>query len=170
VLPNFSALVFIGLKDELLAAQVAARSTKKQLEGEVALNGRLRTAISDLSASWELEPVDESREAARGDALVDQLRYLGATLRDRVRDALHIGVKWAMAVVCSSFSYDMEVVSHGFVTDISKTDAENEEKLHALIDDTEVPGERLAKLFEPKVLPPETSPGVDEGGEGRDAD
>ncbi|XP_021305508.1 golgin subfamily A member 6-like protein 10 [Sorghum bicolor] len=49
------------LKDELLAAQVEARSTKDQLEGEVALNGRLRTVISDLSASWELEPVNESR-------------------------------------------------------------------------------------------------------------
>ena len=68
-----------------------------------------------------------------------------------MRDTLHTGVKRAMAVVCSGFSFDMEVVSHGFVTDISKTDAENEEKLHALIDDTEVPGERLAKLFEPEV-------------------
>jgi len=71
-------LVFIGLKDELLAVQVEARSTKAQLEGEVALNSRLQTAISDLSASWELAPVDESREVARGDALVDQLWYLGA--------------------------------------------------------------------------------------------
>ena len=114
--------------------------------------------------------MDESREAARGDALVDQLYYLGATLRDRVRDVLHTGVKRAMAVVSSGFSYDMEVVSHGFVTDISKTDAENEERLHALIDDTEAPKERLEKLFEPEVLPPETSSGVDEGGEGRDTD
>jgi len=170
VLPNFSALVFIGLKDELLAIQVEARSTKAQLEGEVALNGRLRTAISDLSASWELEPVDESREAARGNALVDQLCYLGATLRDRVRDALHTGVKRAMVVVCSGFSYDMEVVSHSFVTDISKTDAENEERLHALIDNTEAPGERLAKWFKPEVLPPEISLGADAGGEGRDTD
>ena len=113
--------------------------------------------------------MDESREEARGIALVDQLCYLGATLRDRVRDALHTGVKRAMAVVCSGFSYDMEVVSHGFVTDISKTDVENEERLHALIDDAEVPGERLAKLFEPEVLPLETSPGVDDGGEGGDA-
>ena len=64
----------------------------------------------------------------------------------------------------------MEVVSHGFVTNISKTDAKNEERLHALIDNAEAPRERLAKLFEPEVLPPETSSGVDEGGEGRDAD
>jgi len=170
VLSNFFMLVFEGLKDELLAAQVEARSAKAQLEGEVALNGRLWTAISDLSASWELEPVDESREEDQGDALVDQLCYLGATLRDRVRHALHVGVKRAMAVVFSGFSYDMEVVSHDFVTDISKTDAENEERLHALIDDAEVPGVRLAKLFEPEVLPPETSPGAGDSGEGRDAD
>ena len=112
--------------------------------------------------------MDESWEAARADALVDQLCYLGATLRDRVRDALHTGVKRAMAVVYSGFSYDMEVVSHGFVTDISKIDAENEVRLHALIDDAEVPGERLARLFKPKVLPPETSSGADDGGEGGD--
>ena len=143
---------FVGLKDELLAAQVEARSTKAQHEGEVALNGRLRTTISDLSASWELEPVDESREAARGDALVDQLCYLGATLRDRVRDALHTRVKRAMAVVCSGFSYDME------------------ERLHALIDDAEALRERLAELFKPEVLPPETSSGVYGGGEGQDTD
>jgi len=133
------------------------------------LNGRLRTAISDLSASWELEPVDESREEARGDVLVDQLCYLGATLRDRARDALHTGVKRAMPVVCSGFSYVMEVVSHGFITNISKTDVENEQRLHALIDDAEAPGERLARLFEPEVLPPETSSGADDSGEGGDA-
>ena len=112
--------------------------------------------------------MDESREVARGDALVDQLCYLGATLRDRVRDALHHGVKRAMAVVCSGFSYDMEVVSHGFITDISKTNAENEERLHALIDNAEVPRESLARLFEPEVLPPKTSPGAKDGGEDRD--
>ena len=51
VLSNPLMLIIAWLKDELLAAQVEARSTKTQLEGEVALNGRLRTAISDLSAS-----------------------------------------------------------------------------------------------------------------------
>ena len=71
MLHNSLMLVLVGLKDELLATQVEARSVKTQLEGEVAFNGRPRTAISDLSASWELEPVDKSREEARGDALVD---------------------------------------------------------------------------------------------------
>jgi len=103
MLHNFPVSVFVGLKDELLATQVEARSA--QLEGEVALYGRLRTAISNLSTSWELEPADKSREEARGDALVDQLCYLGAMLRDRVRDALHTGVKRAMAVVYSGLRH-----------------------------------------------------------------
>ena len=114
--------------------------------------------------------MNEEGEAARGNALVDQLCYLGATLRDQVRDALHTGVKRAMAVVCSGFSYDMEVVSHGFITEISKIDAENEERLYDLIDDAEVPRERLAKLIKPKILPPETSTGAEDSGEGRDED
>ena len=64
-------MAFAGLKDELLAAQAEARNAKAQLEAEVALNRRVQTAISDLSTSWEVEPMDESREGARGDALVD---------------------------------------------------------------------------------------------------
>jgi hypothetical protein len=75
-------LISIGLKDDLLAAQVDAQSSKAQLEREVALTGRLRTAINDLSTSWELEPIDKAGEAARCDTLVDQLCYLGATLKD----------------------------------------------------------------------------------------
>jgi hypothetical protein len=71
-----------------------------------------------------------------------------------------------MAVVCLGFSYDMEVVSHGFITDISKTNTENKERLHALIDEVEGPGERRAKLFEPKVLPLEVD--TDAEGEGED--
>ena len=63
--------MFTGLKDELLAAQVEARSAKALLEAEVALNRHVRTAVSDLSTSWEIEPMDESKEDARGNALVD---------------------------------------------------------------------------------------------------
>jgi hypothetical protein len=77
-------------------------------------------------------------------------------------------VKRALAIVCSGFSYDMEVVSHGFITDITKTDAKNEERLHALIDEAKGPGERLAKPFEQKVLPLEAGMGAKEGDEGGD--
>ena len=46
---NSPISIFVGLKDDLLAAQVDA------------LTRRIRTAINDLSISWELEPADESR-------------------------------------------------------------------------------------------------------------
>jgi len=71
-------------------------------------------------------------------------------------------------VVCFGFSYDLEVVSHGFASDITKTDVENEERLCALVDDTEGPSEGLEKLFEPDVLPPEVYGGYEEGGAGED--
>ena len=132
------------------------------------LTGQLRTAINDLLTSWELESAKDAGEAALGDALVDQLFYLGTAMRDQVWDTLHTRVMRALAIVCSGFSYDMEVVSHGFVTDISKADVENEERLHALIDEAEGPGERLAKLFEPKVLPLEAGVDTEEGDESRD--
>ena len=61
---KFLVLAFAGLKDELLAAQVEARNAKPQLEAEGALNRRVRMAISNLSASWEVEPMEEAREDA----------------------------------------------------------------------------------------------------------
>jgi hypothetical protein len=73
-----------------------------------------------------------------------------------------------MEVVCSGFSYNMEVVSHGSVTNITKTDVENKERLHALIDKAEGPGERLVTLFELEVLPPEANIGEDEEDKGGD--
>ena len=91
-------------------------------------------------------------------------------MRDRVWDALHIGVKRVLPVVYYGFSNDMEVVSHGFVSDITKTDAKNKERLHALIDDAEGPGERLATLLEPEVLPPEAYVDGNEGGEDGERD
>jgi len=91
-------------------------------------------------------------------------------MRDRVWDALHIGVKRALAVICCGFSYDMEVVSHGFVSDITKTDAKNKERLRSIIDDAEGPGERLATLFELEVLPPEACVDGNEGGEDGERD
>jgi len=39
-------------------------------------------------------------------------------------------------------------------------------RLRALIEDAEVPGERLATLFEPKVLPQEAGTGGDGGKDG----
>jgi hypothetical protein len=59
---------------------------------------------------------------------------LGGLVREKVRGALHHGVKRAMAVICSSFEYDMGLVADGFTSDPSKTEKENEATCLGLIE------------------------------------
>jgi hypothetical protein len=68
-------------------------------------------------------------------------------------------MKRALAVVRSSFEYDMGLVADGFTSDPSKTEEENEAACLGLIEAAEEPGGRLTRLFEDKVL----SPAEDEG-------
>jgi hypothetical protein len=64
-----------------------------------------------------------------------------------------------MAVIWSGFEYDMGLIADGFISDLDRTDEENEAVCLGLIEATEEPGGRLARLFEDKVVPP----AVDEG-------
>jgi hypothetical protein len=64
---------------------------------------------------------------------------LGGLVREKVRSALHYGVKRAMVVVCSSFEYDMGFVANGFTSDPSKTEEENEAACLGLIEAVEEP-------------------------------
>jgi len=58
-------LISTELEDDLLAAQTTYQTLKIELEVEVVLKSRLRSAIDDLSTSWELDPTNEAGEAAR---------------------------------------------------------------------------------------------------------
>jgi hypothetical protein len=79
---------------------------------------------------------------------------LGGLVREKVRGALHHGVKRVMAVIRSRFEYDMGLVVDGFTTDPDKTEEENKVAYLGLIEATEEPGGRLVRLFEDEVLPP----------------
>jgi hypothetical protein len=79
---------------------------------------------------------------------------LGCPIREKIRGGLHHGVKRAMAVIRSGFEYDMGLIADGFIMDLGRTDEENEAACLDLIEATEVPGGRLAKLFEVEVVPP----------------
>jgi hypothetical protein len=56
-----------------------------------------------------------------------------------VRDALHRGVKRALAVVRFGFEYNMGLVADGFTSDPSKTEEENEAAYLGLIEAVEEP-------------------------------
>jgi hypothetical protein len=65
-----------------------------------------------------------------------------------------------MAVVRSGFEYDMGLIIDGFITDLDRTNEENEAACLDLIEAAEEPGGRLAKLFEVEVVPPADDEGL----------
>lgn len=78
-------------------------------------------------------------------------------MRERVRGALHVGVKRALTVVTSHYArINLEAVSEGFVVDEDKEDdATADEELLRLVEAAEAPGAALAARFEEEVaLPP----------------
>jgi hypothetical protein len=57
----------------------------------------------------------EEGEAQAGSSLASRLRALGGHVSQRMRRALHLGVKKALGVVASHYQVDFEVVSLGYV-------------------------------------------------------
>jgi hypothetical protein len=54
----------------------------------------------------------------------------------------------------------MDLIADGFITDLDRTDEENEVACLGLIEAAEEPGSRLAKLFEVEVVPPADDEGL----------
>jgi hypothetical protein len=85
---------------------------------------------------------------------------LGCLVRDKIQGGLHHGVKRAMAVIRSGFEYDMGLIADGFISDLDRTDEENEAACLELIEAAEEPGGRLTKLFEVEVVLPADDEGL----------
>jgi hypothetical protein len=107
-----------------------------------------------------VEPDADTREDAPGNSFVRRMVALGHLIRERIRGILHHGVKRALAVVRSGFMYNMELVVEGFITDLDRTDEENEDACLDLIGAAEEPGSCLATLFEAEVVPPADDEGL----------
>jgi hypothetical protein len=101
----------------------------------------------------------DTEEDAPGNLFIRRMAALGRLVREKIRGCLHHGVKRAMTVVRSGFEYDMGLITDGFITDLDWNNEENEVACLNLIEATEEPGGRLAKLFEVEVV----SPANDEG-------
>jgi hypothetical protein len=85
---------------------------------------------------------------------------LGCLVCEKIRGELHHGVKRAMAVIRSGFEYDMGLIADGFITNLDRTDEENEAACLDLIEVAKEPGGHLAKLFEVEVVPPADDEGL----------
>jgi hypothetical protein len=107
-----------------------------------------------------VEPDSDTEEDTLGNSFVHRMVALGRLVHEKIRGGLHHGVKRAMAVIQSGFEYDMGLIADGFITDPDRTDEENEVACLNLIEATEEPGGRLAKLFEVEVVPPANDEGL----------
>jgi hypothetical protein len=107
-----------------------------------------------------VEPDADTEEDAPGNSFVRRMATLGRLVREKIRGRLHHEMKRDMAVVRSGFEYDMDLIADGFITDLDRTDKENEVTCMNLIEATKEPGGHLAKLFEVEVVSPVDDEGL----------
>jgi hypothetical protein len=91
------------------AVQTAYNSSKQELE-------RLRAAALEVC-----QEVEEGEEQA-GSSQASGLRALCGHVSQRMRRALHLGVKKALGVVATHYQVDFEVVSSGYVIPVGVED------------------------------------------------
>jgi hypothetical protein len=91
------------------AVQTAYNSSQQELED-------LRAAALEVC-----QEVEED-EAQAGSSLASRLRAFGGHVSQRMRRALHLGVKKALGVVASHYQVNFEVVSSGYVVPVGVED------------------------------------------------
>jgi hypothetical protein len=109
-------------------------------------------AISAFCQAFVLDGVPS------GSSPQSHLRALGGHVRDRLRGALHHGIRRAFAVLASHYDVDLERVSEGYcLPDEEEAALAEVQRLDAAV---EGPSAALASSFEVEVLPPVSPSGV----------
>ena len=92
--------------------------------------------------------------AESGSSLRSRVEALYSRAGEKMREALHAGMKKALAVVsCHYVGIDLTAVSEGYV--LPDDEAEAQEELQKLEDAADAPGDALATFFDAEVeLPP----------------
>jgi hypothetical protein len=84
------------------------------------------------AAVLEIYQEVEEGVAQAGSSLASRLRTLGRHISQRMRRALHLGVKKALGVVASHYQVDFEAVSLGYVIPVGVEDEEAVNRADAL--------------------------------------
>ena len=105
-----------------------------------ALQGAVDSALTAL----------ETEGGQSGSSRLSRLSALVSQVCGCVCEALHIGVKRALAIISSHYWLNLDLVSDGYV--VREEHEDNlEEEIAQYVAATKVPGEALAKLFEDEV-------------------
>ena len=124
-------------------ASVAAQAA---LDVEVQEHKALRSTARTACEALEVEGVQSAS------SLGNRLMALSGRVHERLWEALHTGVKRALAVVSSHYAVNLEAVSDGYV--LPEDDEEADAEVTKLMEAVEAPGTALASLFEEEVVPP----------------
>ena len=120
------------------------------LETEIREHNALKGAARAACEALEVEGVQS------GSSLGSRLVALSGQMHERLRGALHIGVKHALAVIALHYvGVDLQAISDGYV--LPDDDEEADEAVTKLMEAAEGPGAALAGLFEEEVVPPPPS-------------
>ena len=92
-----------------------------------------------------------------GSSLRSRLTALSGQVHERLRGALHTGVKRALAIVSSHYAINLEAISDSYI--LPDDDKEADEEVTKLMEAAEAPGAALASLFEEEVVP--SMPAID---------
>ena len=148
--------ISFGAKLEREATRAAEASVAVQavLETEIREHNALKSAARTTCEALEVEGVQS------GSSLGSRLIALSGQVHERLRGALHTGVKRALAVIASHYiGVDLQAISNGYV--LPDDEEEADEAVAKLMEAAEGPGTTLAKLFEEEVVPP--TPSADAG-------
>jgi len=118
-----------------------------ELEKKVA---EAASAANALQKSLDAEVADRSALEAVVTSACEGLGVSAGASMERMRKALHAGVKKALAVVSSHYvGIDLPAVSEGYV--LPDDEAEAQEELQKLGDAVDAPGDALATFFDAEV-------------------
>ena len=142
------------MEKEVTQAAEASIAVQAVLETEIREHDALKSATRTACEALEVEGVQS------GSSLGSRLVALSGQMHERLRGALHTGVKRALAVIALHYiGVDLKAISDGYV--LPNDDKEADEEVTKLMEVAEGPGTALAKLFEEEVVPP--TPSTDAG-------
>jgi len=140
-------------------AASAADALKKSLDAEVADRSALKAVVASACEGLGVAA------SASGSSLRSRVEALYSLAWERLREALHAGVKKALAVVSSHYvGIDLPVVCEVYV--LPDDEAEAQEELQKLRDAPDALGDALASFFDAEVeLPPLGAQGPGQSGQ-----
>ena len=109
------------------------------LEAEIGEHNTLQSATRTVCEALEVEGIES------GSSLRSRLTALSGQVRERLRGALHMGIKRALAIVSSHYAVNLEAVSDGYV--LPDDDKEADAEVARLMEAAEVLGDLLISLL-----------------------